>query len=87
MFSPQYGQSYYNLFSQGNYDHNVVCTHPGNALSLHQNFSFDFPIRRATIRVGYLSDLRQARVNGLRQHHYTRAALIGFVRNINLWRN
>lgn len=87
MFTPRYGQSYYNIFSQGHYDHNIVCTHPGNALSLHQTLTFDIPVRHATVRVAYQSDLRQAQVAGLRQHHYTRAGLIGYVRNINLWRN
>ncbi|MBQ8050539.1 MAG: DUF3316 domain-containing protein [Bacteroidaceae bacterium] len=82
-FSPQYGQSYYDLFDQGNYDHNLVCTYPGNALSLRQLLTLDIPIRRSTLRLGYLSDLRQLKVNGIRQHQYGRSFIIGYVRNIS----
>ena len=82
-FMPQYGQSYYDLFDRGNYDHNIVATHPGNALSLRQLFTVDIPIRRATLRLGYLSDLHQLRANGLKQHQYSRSFVIGYVRNIS----
>ncbi len=78
MFSPQYGQSYYNIFSQGNYDHNIVCTHPGNALSLRHYLVLDIPIKRRKVCVGYISDLRQSKPHHLRQHQYTRALLIGW---------
>ncbi len=81
-FMPQYGQSYYTLFEQGNRDHNTICTHPANALSLRQLLTFDIPIRRATLSVGYLSDLRQLRANGIKQHQYSRSFVIGYVRNL-----
>jgi len=82
-FMPQYGQSYYDLFDRGNYDHNIRCTHLGNALSLRHILSFDLPIRRATLRLAYLSDLRQLHVNDIKQHQYGRAFMIGYVRNLN----
>ena len=81
-FSPQYGQSYYDLFDRSHYDHNLRATHFGNALSLRQLFTLDIPVRRARLRIGYLSDLRQLKVNGLKQHQYGRAAMIGFVREL-----
>ena len=85
-FMPQYGQSYYDIFDRGHYDHNLVCTHPGNALSLRQIFSIDIPIRRSTLRLGYLSDLRQLKANDIKQHQYSRSFMIGYVRNISLSR-
>ena len=85
-FMPQYGQSYYNLFDQGHYDHNVCCTHPGNALSLRQLFTLDIPIRHATLCLGYLSDLRQAHINNIKQHQYGRSFVIGYVRDIKIQR-
>jgi len=81
-FLPQYGQSYYDLFDRGHYDHNLVCTHPGNSLSLRQILTFDIPIRHATLSLGYLSDLRQLKANGLKQHQYSRSFVIGYSREI-----
>lgn len=86
-FSPRYGQSYYDIFDRGHYDHNIVCTHPFNALSLRQQLTFALPVGRATLRVGYLSDLRQMEVNGLKQHQYGRSFLLGYVRNVKFGRN
>lgn len=85
-FSPQYGQSYYDLFDRGHYDHNIRFAHPGNALSLRQQFTLDLPVRHATLCLGYLSDLRQQKVNGLKQHQYGRAFVIGYVREISIKR-
>lgn len=78
MFSPQYGQSYYNLFHQGHWNHNLLATHPGNALSLFQRFTLSIPCRRRTLVVGYESMLQQALPNHLRQHHYVRSFIIGW---------
>ena len=83
MFSPQYGQSYWEI-SQGNRDHNVCFTSPGNALSLRQLFTLDFPVRRFTIRTGYFSDIRQSHVNGIKMHDISRSFLIGFVRHFSI---
>ncbi len=78
MFSPQYGQSYYNIFTQGNYDHNVIATHPGNALSLRQRLVVSIPLRSRSLTVGYLSDLLQSKPHHLRQHQYSRGVVIGW---------
>ena len=83
-FMPQFGQSYYDLFDRGNYDHNIRCMHPANALSLRQLFTVDIPVRHACLSVGYLSDLRQLNTNGIRQHQYGRAFVIGYVRRISI---
>lgn len=81
MFSPNYGQSYYELFSQGHYDHNICFTHPGNAPSMRQLLTLDFPLGGFTFRAGYLCDIRQSRVNGLRSHAYNHTFLIGYVKH------
>ncbi len=78
MFSPRYRQSYYNLFYQGDWDKNILCTHPGNALSLYQRFTVSLPCKHRTLTVGYQSTLQQAKPHHLRQHHYTRSFVIGW---------
>ena len=79
MFSPAYGQSYYELFNNGNYDNNIVMTSIAIPQYRHQ-LSIDYPINERTyIRIGYLGDYRQSKPNELKQHTYTNSFLIGFV--------
>ena len=80
MFSPRYGQSYYEM-SLGNYDRNVCFTHPANAPSMRHFLTLDFPIAGFTFRAGYLCDIRQSRVNGLRSHIWNHSFMIGYVKH------
>ena len=84
MFSPNYGQSYYEIFNRGNYDHNVVFTHPVNAPSLRQMLAIDATFGRTTLRIGYLGDIRQSKVNDIKAHTYTHAFVLGFTRKFSV---
>ena len=38
--------------------------------------------RRFTLRVGYMADMQQARVNGLRSHDYSHSFMVGLVKKL-----
>ncbi|WP_087406864.1 MULTISPECIES: DUF3316 domain-containing protein [Bacteroides] len=85
MFSPEFGESYYEIFSLGNGGRNVVFTSLHNNPSLRQLLTLDFPVENTVMRVGYVCDLQQAKVNNLKSHTYSHDFMIGVVRNLYLF--
>ena len=87
MFSPHYGQSYYEIFSLGNSGGVVKFTSLHNQPSLRQMLTADFPVGRAKIRLGYIWDTQQSKVNDIKTHTYSHVFMVGFVKDLYLLRN
>ncbi len=81
-FSPQYQQSYYEIFSLGQIDGIVRFTSLHNAPSIRHLLTADYKIRRLTIRVGYMADFRQTDFNHLKHHAYTHTFMLGIVKKL-----
>ena len=81
-FSPEYGESYYEIFGLEDYGGTLRFSHPVNTPSWRHTLSADIPIGNSTIRVSYVADLYQTKVNNLRTHLYNHSFSVGFVRTI-----
>lgn len=85
MFSPQYGQSYYEIFSEGNNDNNIVGTTMVSYPSFRQLATLDIAIsKHINLRVGYLGDYEQSDVNDIKHHIYSHRIMIGMVKSFQL---
>lgn len=84
MFSPEYGQSYYEIFNLKHDGKNVLFTSLHNQPSLRQFLTLDFPIRSVNMRFGYVCDIQQAKVNRLKSHTWSHIFMLGFVKNFYL---
>ena len=84
-FSPNYGQSYYEISNRGDYDHNAVVTSFVSAPEWRNLLTLDAAItRKLTLRIGYLGNIQQSKVNNLRQHVWTHRFLIGITKRFSI---
>lgn len=85
MFSPNYAESYYEMFGLGNAGgHNICLTTPISQPSLRHSLYLDFTWSDTNIRIGYVGDMMQCHVNNLHSHYYSHACMIGIIRNFTV---
>lgn len=82
MFSPEYGQSYYEIFTLKQSKGNVKFTHPFNSPSMRHYLSVDIPFRTYALRIGYVGDFYQSKVNNLKCHTYSHLFMFGVVKRL-----
>lgn len=80
LFSPHYGQSYYEIFDRGNKSGIVPFTSFHNKLAMKNYLTVDFPVGKFTFRAGYLNSLYYLDVNQILSHIISHSFVIGFVR-------
>ena len=84
MFSPEYGQPYYEMSIAKDFGKNICFTSLHNQPALRQFLTLDFPIKKTNLRLGYICDIQQAKVNHLKSHSWSHAFMIGFVKHFHL---
>ncbi|MDO5523597.1 MAG: DUF3316 domain-containing protein [Bacteroidia bacterium] len=77
-FSPEYGQSYYEIFSLGNGKGTVRFASFQNQLALRNYFTVDIPINNFTIRTGYLGNYYRTDVNDIITKIVSHQFMVGF---------
>ena len=84
MFSPEYGQPYYEMSISKDLGRNICVTSLHNQPSLRQILTLDFPFKKTSLRLGYVCDIQQAKVNHLKSHTWSHSFMIGFVKHFHL---
>lgn len=85
-FSPEYGQSYYEIFSLGHTDGIIHFTQPGNCPTYRLQATITLPVWGAQLTLGYEADLRQSKLGGLKRHAWRNQFVIGYTRHLKLLR-
>lgn len=86
-FAPEYGQSYYEIFSLGHSSGVVHFTQPFNCPSVRLQAQAVLPLLGANITLGYMADVRQSTLGGLKRHAWRNAFMIGYVRRLHIVRH
>ena len=84
MFSPEYGQPYYEMSIAKDFGKNLCFTSLHNQPSMRQFLTLDFPIKTTNLRLGYVCDIQQAKVNDMKSHAWSHAFMIGLVKHFHL---
>lgn len=85
-FSPSYGQSYYEIFSLGHTSGIIHFTQPGNCPTTRLQALVTLPVWGAKLTLGYLADIRQSQLGGLKRHAWRNTFVLGYTRTLKIFR-
>lgn len=81
MFSPEYGESYYEISSNDNFSHNICYANPFKAFQTDLSLTVDWHLKPTTsLRLGYGGQFRQSHVNHIKTQDFSHYLLIGYAR-------
>jgi hypothetical protein len=80
LFSPDYQQSYYEIFGLKNMSDVVKFSSFHNKQALRNYLTVDFPVWTFTVRTGYLNNLYYTDINSIKVHHVSHSFMIGLVK-------
>ena len=78
LFSPEYGHSYYEIFTLGNNKGTLHFASFHNLQALRNYFSIDVPVHNITFRAAYLGDYYDTHVSELVTRIVSHQFMIGF---------
>jgi len=86
MFSPNYMQTYYEIFVLGATENTIRATSFGNRLAWRNKISVDVPVSFCTFRLGFLAERTVTEVNLLETRNTNLSFLAGLVYNFSTFR-
>ena len=82
LFSPHFGQSYYEIWALKDYDGLLHFASFHNQRACRMLVTADFPVGNVTIRAGYSGDFYRREVSNLSAYSVGHSFMIGFARDI-----
>ena len=80
LFTPSYGQSYYEIFGLGNISGIVGFSSLHNKLAMRNYASVDFSVWKLTLRMGYLNSFYTTNIHHIQTRYVSHNFMIGFVK-------
>lgn len=85
MFTPHYGESYYQLFALQHGSRNIVAATPFTAPSLLVESRLSLPLLHRRLSIGLRADVRQSHINGLKRHAWNTSLVLGYTRTLQFF--
>lgn len=82
-FSPEFGESYYEIFYLGNRAGIVQFGAWHNRFDMNNLFTVEIPVGRSALRIGFDNRIRTSRANHLDYFHYSNTVVFGFATPIS----